>query len=91
MVSDDEDLHGARHGLDMELGAGGAEYEVAATRLKEPDAVNDREAGNQNTMTGVQRVRTVAACRFRSFCTYLFHLYALVSNLINTVQIKHSV
>ena len=52
---EDEDLHGAGYGLDVEVGARGARYEVAATRLKEPDAANDREAGNKNTTTGMQR------------------------------------
>ena len=53
---DDEDLHGAGHGLDVGVGARGARYEVAATRLEEPAtrleepaAANDREAGNENT------------------------------------------
>ena len=52
---DDEDLHGAGHGLDVGVGARGARYEVAATRLEEPAAANDREAGKVNTTTGVQR------------------------------------
>ena len=33
VVSDDEDLHRARHGLDMGVGARGAQYEVDAIRL----------------------------------------------------------
>ena len=45
---DDEDLHGAGHGLDLGVGARGARYEVAATRLEEPAAANDREVGNEN-------------------------------------------
>ena len=35
--------------MDVGVGARGAVYEVAAARLEEPDAANDREAGNKNT------------------------------------------
>ena len=43
--SDDEDLPGVRHGLDVGV-ARGAMYEVAAA-AEEPDAANDHKAREQ--------------------------------------------
>ena len=45
---DDEDLPGAWLAVDVGV-ARDAEYEMAATRLKEPVASSDHEDGNQNT------------------------------------------
>ena len=72
---DDEDLPGARHDLDVEVGAGDAEYEMAAARLKEPVASSDHEDGNQNTVTGVTTSTDGSSLYvFADFCTY-FHLF----------------